>query len=194
MADAITVDLPYAVPDIGVDRVAYYFLGQTIGDAYRAAVAGNANWYAWIKASAGLDDAHWQAAFGQAGGAAPDFGAPAGSRAAMRAALYALESPGGSSVTAQITVDASGAASITSPPPPTAAAVAPAPENVVSTAPASADLKVYADVMPTLSLGGVADTGAAAAPAPASSAASSTGRTILVVLAVLVGLWLLSRL
>lgn len=189
---ATEIALPYEVPDISVNRVGYYFAAQTIGDAYRRAVAGDANSFAWIKAAATIDDAHFAAAFSEV---PAERGGPLTHemmRSWFRAALAALEAPGGSSVTAEITVNESGGATISSPAPapapvataPTAAAVAPAPTG---------GLQSYIPPgepgSPVLIAGGVT---AEAAPAPMTT--PDRRAWVLWALGIVVGLWLLSRL
>ena len=104
-----SIPLPYDVPALATNRVGYYFASSTLGDAYRRAVNGNADWFAWIQASATMDDAHFALAF-------PPQAGLENLRSWFRTAYTALKAPAGSSVTAIITTTPEGAASISSAP------------------------------------------------------------------------------
>lgn len=104
-----SIPLPYDVPPLSTNRVGYYFASSTLGDAYRQAAKGNADWFAWIQASATMDDAHFALAY-------PPQAGLEDLRSWFRAAYAALKAPGGSTVTAVITTTPEGAASISSAP------------------------------------------------------------------------------
>jgi hypothetical protein len=125
-----SIPLPYAVPDIATNRVGYYFAASTLGDAYRKAVAGDANQYAWIQAGATLPDSTFASAFAEVPGQLTT----EMMRSWFRAALAALDSPGGSSFQGTITVMPTGAVSIDTAPKGTSAptATAPAPAELLT--------------------------------------------------------------
>jgi hypothetical protein len=106
-----SIPLPYDVPPLATNRVGYYFAASTLGDAYRRAVNGDPNWFAWIQAAATMDDAHFALAFPPQAGLEQ-------LRSWFQAAYVGLKAPGGSSVTAIVTTTPEGAASITSAPAP----------------------------------------------------------------------------
>jgi hypothetical protein len=100
-----TIPLPYDVPALSANRVGYYFAASTLGDAYRRAVNGDANWFAWIQAAATMDDTHFALAFPPQAGLEQ-------LRDWFRTAFVGLKTPGGSTVTAAITTTPEGAATI----------------------------------------------------------------------------------
>jgi hypothetical protein len=124
-----SIALPYAVPDINTNRVGYYFAASTIGDAYRKAVAGSANDYAWIQAGATIPDSTFASAFAEVPGQLT----VEMMRGWFRAALAALDSPGGTSFQGTVTVFPTGATKIDYTPKVSGAATTPVPDLMVTT-------------------------------------------------------------
>jgi hypothetical protein len=164
-----TIPLPYDVPSISSNRVAYYFAASTVGDAYRKAVAGSAESYAWIQAAATIDDTRFAASFGEVTAAQGGPLTKAMMQGWFRAALAALDSPGGSAFQGTITVTPEGAATISGTPKASPTPTTPSPDVMLNTTKSVA--AQLADAQP------ITDTGLplAMAPAPNGLVAMSNG-------------------